>query len=93
MLDGCVPYSQQACQDAGTRLGLKLGGGGYAFAGAYSTKGCYAYKGGAYDGTVFYGTGGTEEQTKTSISAPKYRPEGYDCSKIGTLHNLNAPLH
>jgi len=69
---------------------LKLGGGFYNFAGGYSTKGCYAYKGGSFDGMIFYGTGGTEQQTKTTLSSPKYRPEGYDCSTKGNLHILNA---
>ena len=71
---------------------MKLGGNGYPFAKDYSTKGCYAYKGGSYDEIVFYGTGGTEEQTKTALSAPKYRPEGYDCSEKGNLHILNIHL-
>ena len=71
---------------------MKLGTSSYEFAGDYSTKGCYAYKGGSYDGTVFYGTGGTEEQRKTTLSEPKYRPEGHDCSPKGISHNLNEPL-
>lgn len=75
----CVPYSQEACYDAGKRLGLKMGGGSYNFAGDYSTKGCYTKKGGSNDGMVFYGVGGTEQQMKKSLSAPKYRPDGYDC--------------
>ena len=77
---GCDPYSQQACQDAGKRLKLKIGGGGFKFANEYPTKGCHAYYGGSKDGTIFYGTGGTEAQRKTTLRAPEYRPEGYDCA-------------
>ena len=56
----CEPYSEQACRDAAKALGLKLGGGGYAFSGAYSLKGCYSYRSGTYAGIAFYGTGGTD---------------------------------
>ena len=80
-LDTCVPYSEQACRDTGTRLGLQLGGEGYDFASEFSDKGCYSYKEGSYAGIVFYGTGGTEEQMKSSLVAPQYRPNGHDCAE------------
>ena len=84
-LDTCVPYSQEACLDAGRRLNLEEGGGGYDFAGDYLTQGCYAYDSSHanYPGTMYYGTGGTTEQMQESLEAPMYRPKGYDCS--GTL--------
>ena len=76
--DICEPYSQEACRAAGARLGLTLGGNGHPFVGKYSTKGCYAYNCGKYNGRMYYGTGGTMEQMKESPDAPKYRPKGYD---------------
>ena len=60
---------------------MTLGGNGYDFVGDYTTKGCYAYTSGQFAGLVYYGTGGTEEQIKTSLEAPKYRPNGYDCNE------------
>ena len=84
-LEICAPYSQEACRNAGQRLGLNIGGKGYNFAGVYSFKGCYAYKNGIYDGRVYYGTGGTTEQMKTNIEDPRYRPDGYDCSTKGNI--------
>ena len=84
----CEPYSQQACKDAGNRLGLKQGGGGTDFVGDYNTKGCYAYSSGDYSGMVFFGTGGSEEDMKKPPSSPKYRPNGYDCSTKGRIHKI-----
>ena len=75
----CVPYSEQACRDAANLLGLSLGDGSYSFAGDYSTNGCYAYSAGANAGQAFYGTGGTTDQMKQSLSGNVYRPSGYDC--------------
>ena len=34
---------------------------------------------------AFYGTGGTEDEMKTALTAPKYRPIGHDCNTQGTL--------
>ena len=78
----CVPYSQQACEDAVTNLGLKFGDpDGSDFAGDYATKGCFTYHSGTqYHNYAFYGTGGTDEQIKGSLTGNKYRPIGYDCS-------------
>ena len=81
----CVPYSQQACEDAVTNLGLNFGGDGYSFTGDYEMKGCFTYKSDTKYGKkkiAFYGTGGTDEQIKGSkhLDDNKYRPLGYDCS-------------
>ena len=43
LLDGCIPYSQQTCEDLIDRIGALKGGGGYDFVGDYGTKGCYSY--------------------------------------------------
>ena len=83
--DDCVPYSKEACEEAVTSLGLQLGGAGTNFVGSFSTKGCYAYDKGKYNGMAFYGTGGSDEQTKKPFGAHLYeqhgiyRPLGYDC--------------
>ena len=34
---------------------------------------------------AFYGTGGTEDQMKAALTAPKYRPIGHDCITQGTF--------
>merc|ERR1711970_222751 len=64
----CVPYSEQACRDAATKMGLgtlfvyPLSGAGFGY------HGCYYFKSGAncgvYCGRAFYGTGGTDAQKK-----------------------------
>lgn len=77
----CVPYTEEACKQAATSQGLLLGGGGYEFAGSHGTKGCYSYSSGAYKGMAFYGTGGSDSQSKAAVSAPKMRVPGADCGK------------
>ena len=84
-LDKCVPYSEKACRDAANSLGLDLGDNEYDFAGNYSTKGCYAYNNGKYEGSAYYGYGGTTEQMETSLEDPKFRPDKYDCSLEGKI--------
>ena len=81
--EACVPYSEQACLDSVTSLGLEKGGNGYEFSGDYGTKGCYAYESGTYANMAFYGKGGTEIQMKESLESPNYRPYGYDCNATG----------
>ena len=73
-----MPYSADACRAAATKAGLELGGQGYSFEGAYSTKGCYYYKSGKYAGRAFYGTGGTQAQMEAAVTGVKYRPTGYN---------------
>ena len=76
----CDPYTDQTCRDVANSLeGITFAG-----AGNYTTKGCYAYSSGTYKGKVYYGTGGTPDQMKSSLSGNKYRPAGYDCNKSGT---------
>ncbi|KAK3232876.1 hypothetical protein CYMTET_56800 [Cymbomonas tetramitiformis] len=78
----CVPYSKIACGNAATALGISLGGNGYEFAGSYSTKGCYAYSSGTYQGMAYFGTGGTNAESSAAVSSPKYRPAGHDCEAV-----------
>ena len=59
-LSDCVdgnyyPLSMEACAAHALSLGFDLGGGGYAFAGAYSVAGCYCYLTGGYAQKTFYG--------------------------------------
>lgn len=69
-----VCMTEDSCKKVAESLGLKIGGGGYAFGGSYSTKGLYAYNSGNYSGMAFFGKGGTEAQMKQPINHPKYRP-------------------
>ena len=85
ILEGCVPYSQQACEDAANNLGLQKGGGNFNFAGDFETKGCYSYESGSYANMAFYGTGGSVEQSNSQLNVPKFRPLGHDCSNTGKI--------
>ena len=74
-MTGNVCITEDSCKKVAESLGLKIGGGGYAFAGSYSPKGLYAYKSGKYSGIAFFGKGGTEAQMKQPINnSTKYRP-------------------
>ena len=78
---GCIPYSQQACEEAVKNLGLQRGSASFPFVGDYKVKGCYAYNDGSYANIAWYGTGGSiEEISKPYISTGVFRPFGYDCS-------------
>jgi hypothetical protein len=83
----CVPYSEDACRTSAETLGLK-----FKDAGSFAVKGCYAYKDGKYAKKVYYGRGGTKEQMMASPEAPKYRPNGYDCSKF-LVPNIKRIIH
>ena len=65
--------SEKACQDAAEAAGFQIGGGGYAFAGSWSTKGCYMYNSGKYEGMAFFGTGGDAAAMSASVAEPKVR--------------------
>ena len=57
------------------RLGLAIGGGGYAFAGNYANKGLYAYRSGKYAGRAYFGTGGAPAQMRARANGDeRYRP-------------------
>ena len=83
--DVCIPDSEKACLDAIISLGLEQGGHGYAFSGGYGTKGCYAYEAGntKYGNMAFYGTGGSEDEMKTILAKPQYRPMIDSCGVTG----------
>ena len=77
----CEPYSEPACRDAATALGLQLGSAGFSFKGSYAdVKGCYAYSSGKHAGQAFYSTGGTVEEMQAALPTNSYRPANYDCS-------------
>ena len=70
---------------------MDAGGFGYSFVGDYSEVGCFSYRIGRFDGSVFYGTGGTIQQIQENVSGTKYRPKGYDCLEgkcFFVLYNL-----
>ena len=81
----CIPYSEKACLESITNLGLSQGGNGYSFSGDYATKGCYARVSGSNANMAFYGTGGTDDEMKNTLASPQYRPKGYDCVTQGTF--------
>jgi len=81
----CEPYSEEACRQVATTLGLAEGGAGYSMVGSYDTKGCYSYKSGKYAGMVYYGTCGSGDWCEKKMEeipsdGNQYRPNGFDCS-------------
>ena len=77
----CKPYSERACRDAATALGLQLGSAGFSFKGSYGDqKGCYAYSSGEFAGQAYYSTGGTVEDIQKALPVGMYRPANHDCS-------------
>ena len=72
--------TEEGCRQRAQDLGLSEGGLGFAFAGSYSTDGCYAYSSGTYAGIAFFGRGGTEAQMSTELTGNKYRVRCYTVS-------------
>jgi ABC-type branched-subunit amino acid transport system substrate-binding protein len=62
-----VALTNKHCKAAAGRQGLSKGGGGWAFAGKYTQKGCYTYTAGKFAGMAFYGTGGTDAEQSAEI--------------------------
>lgn len=88
----CDSYSLEACEYSGKRLGLQLGGNGYAFSGDYSSKGCYSYYNGTHQGMIFYSTGGSEDEMKQKLAQPQYRPKTFHCLGIGKVMLSNRRI-
>ena len=68
--------TEEACRVRASEQGYQLGGHGYdSFAGDFGTKGCYAYDSGAYNGSVWFGTGGSvaEMQAEPSSASGQVR--------------------
>ena len=83
----CIASQVHAAKSLANTLGLQIGGNGYAFAGAYETKGLYAYKSGEFSGIAFFGTGGTEAQMVAPVRDNpdgKYRPSAGDNALAAT---------
>ena len=91
-----MPYSGQACINAGEKLGLTSGKFGWNYA-EYNDqhidtdikpngiKGCYAYSGGPYKDSYWYGNGDSAEiRGSLDHTDEFYRPEGLDC-QIGYI--------
>ena len=83
VLENCIPYSEKACLDVARRSCFNQGANGKPFSSNYDSKGCHVVKTGKYANTAFYGTGGTEEEMKSALMSPEYRPKGYNCAEIG----------
>merc|ERR1711962_1721515 len=69
----CQPYTESACRLAASINKYQVGGNGYQFAGDYTTKGCYVYVNGPFNGRVYYGTGGTLGQKMAPLAGPTSR--------------------
>ena len=61
---------QGECKDYAKKLGLKVGGNGWSFAGAYHDKGCYTWRG---TGVAYWGTGGSSVANAADVAFPKER--------------------
>lgn len=101
---GCS-YSEEACRNAATDLGLDLGVSG-TFAGVWDWVGCYAYdtsSGSSFAGVAFYGllADGSEVANEAQLSAPswpRYRlPNTHECgssaSDTATTLTTGEPSH
>ena len=67
--NGLNPETVSDAEALATRMGYKLGGGGYSFSGNYVTKGLYGYKEDhtSYPNSAFFGTGGTSAQMQADL--------------------------
>ena len=55
--EACVePAAEAECQAAAQAVGLSVGGGGFAFSGAYAESGCHTFAAGADVGMAFWST-------------------------------------
>ena len=81
-MKSCEPYSERACRDAATALGLQLGSKTFSFKGAYGhvAGGCYAYSSGENAGQAYYSIGATVEDMQAALPTGLYRPANHDCS-------------
>ena len=84
----CVPFSQQACLDAGHYLGLNIQFSSFA-KNSGNTKGCFAENNGTFPARLFYGMGGTVEEKNESLTSPNHRPVGHDCLLTGCPDSIS----
>lgn len=80
----CASTESDRCRNAAAENGLQFKGG-LARVKKNDIKGCHAYASGNYEGNVYYGWGGTEEErTSAPLDCrdinPVYRPPNFDCS-------------
>ena len=80
----CHPFTQEACVQAALALGLSAGPGtcgGFPFAGAYTTPGCYSYTSGSFLGCAYYGTGAVDGVDPGPVlRSGQFRIPGFDCN-------------
>jgi len=67
------PTNEKQALSIARAYGYRIGGGGYAFAGNYGTKGLYLYTSGRYRGRCYFGRGGSNAQMRTNSRWPKVR--------------------
>ena len=92
-----IPYGESACRDAVLKLGLQLGGHGYAFAAPKEDGyqiGCYGYKDGKYKDMAFYGYGGDNDEVSKPFdeNSEYYRPKGYDSGIEGIFYDFASSM-
>ena len=83
-----MPYSESACREVASKLGLQLGGivdgKDYPFVNNTGRPmACYAYKSGPYQGMAFY-----SRLSGDLMYSNYYRPKGYDCIVDGNFYDL-----
>jgi len=63
-----APFTDcESCRLLAEDNGLEIGGAGFAFAGVYSTKGCYTYRTGTYQCHAYCGTGGSAAEAALPV--------------------------
>ena len=96
-LPTCVPpTSENQCTAAASAAGLKLGGGGFDFAGDYgSGRGCYTYTSGSYKDLAFWSTSGNPSgsvgNSRSRVCMPTTKTSPYTWASLNPCLDSNFP--